>query len=131
MFSVVQKTALNVNFVYLTQMSNTKTVVYNPLILSNQKKDFTLVYPIKRRIIIYPPPTNQKNIFIFPFVNHSFTLSSYLQIRRDTDAIRSNDNSTRFAYHKNCKWVFFFSKSMENKQSRTIDQQINLLKQRG
>ena len=40
----------------------------------------------------------------------------------------SNDNSTRLAYRKNCQRVIFF---MSNKESRSINEQIALLKGRG
>lgn len=40
----------------------------------------------------------------------------------------SNDNSTRLAYRKNCQRVIFF---MSNKESRSINEQIALLKRRG
>lgn len=40
----------------------------------------------------------------------------------------TNDNSTRLAYRKICRRVIFF---MSNKESRSIAEQIALLKQRG
>ena len=40
----------------------------------------------------------------------------------------SNDNSTLLAYRKNCQRVIFF---MSNKESRSINEQIALLKGRG
>lgn len=39
-------------------------------------------------------------------------------------------NSTHSAYHKNCKWVIFFT-AMSNKPAYSIADQISLLKQRG
>ena len=42
-----------------------------------------------------------------------------------------NDNSTRLAYRKICRRVILFYNGMANKESRSIDEQIELLKQRG
>ena len=42
-----------------------------------------------------------------------------------------NDNSTRLAYRKICRRVILFYKGMANKKSRSIEEQIELLKQRG
>lgn len=42
-----------------------------------------------------------------------------------------NDNSTRLAYRKICRRVILFYNGMANKKSRSIEEQIELLKQRG
>ena len=55
----------------------------------------------------------------------------HLQLRRHAVLTVFNDNSTRLAYRKICRRVILFYNGMANKESRSIDEQIELLKQRG
>ena len=53
------------------------------------------------------------------------------ELRRYAAQTVFNDNSTRLAYRKICRRVILFYNGMANKKSRSIEEQIELLKQRG
>lgn len=72
---------------------------------------------------------NEKSAYFLSL--HKKVLSLHLQLRRHAVLTVFNDNSTRLAYRKICRRVILFYNGMANKESRSIDEQIELLKQRG